>query len=79
MHVLSFQSVNTSHALTFYLLSETPISLSFQANEILSSFDDRLRKYATKQLTKVRINKFFDRNHKHSMLTSILDYDVLLS
>lgn len=26
----------------------------FQANEILSSFDDRLRIYATKQLTKVR-------------------------
>jgi hypothetical protein len=25
-----------------------------QANEILSSFDDSLRRYATKQLTKVR-------------------------
>lgn len=25
-----------------------------QANDILSSFDDRLRRYATKQLTKVR-------------------------
>lgn len=29
--------------------------LSSQANEILSSFDDRLRQYATKQLTKVRV------------------------
>lgn len=27
--------------------------LTLQANEILSSFDDRLRKYAIKQLTKV--------------------------
>lgn len=29
--------------------------IPLQANEILSSFDDRLRKYATKQLTKVRL------------------------
>ena len=28
-----------------------------QANEILSSFDDRLRHYATKQLTKVGVGK----------------------
>lgn len=36
---------------------------SAQANEILSSFDDRLRHYATKQLTKVnrtdRYNVFY--------------------
>lgn len=43
-----------SHALHFTYLSETKKFLTFQANEILSSFDDRLRKYATKQLTKVR-------------------------
>lgn len=32
--------------------------LSSQANEILSSFDDRLRQYATKQLIKVRYVQF---------------------
>lgn len=68
MHVLRFLSVNSSHALTFYLLSNTPIFLSFQANEILSSFDDRLRKYATKQLTKVRNDELFDRNHNSQAL-----------
>lgn len=31
----------------------TNLFMSYQANEILSSFDDRLRLYATKQLTKV--------------------------
>lgn len=32
----------------------TAVVKSSQANEILSSFDDRLRHYATKQLQKVR-------------------------
>ena len=41
-----------NHILLKAMLSK--FFLSSQASDILSSFDDRLRQYATKQLTKVR-------------------------
>lgn len=42
-----------SSLLRSYIELQTFSFLTLQANEILSSFDDRLRKYAIKQLTKV--------------------------
>jgi hypothetical protein len=46
--------VTKNHCKTCFKEILSKLFLDSQANEILSSFDDRLRIYATKQLTKVR-------------------------